>query len=98
MNGNAIGHHQARQDQINIGVGSSAGARPAQLGTNSAQERWLHQHDGVDRRVQEIRKLSTLDVAALITNKMIGTGRQIESSGGHDLTKLDLESLTFIVA
>lgn len=84
MNGHANGHLRAGSDHRIVEDRSSVDTRSLP-GTNSEQNQAHRQDDlednsddlddsGVDKRVKEIRNLSSLDVAALIINKMIGTG------------------------
>lgn len=83
MNGSPNARLQARTGHADVDEGSSVGTRPS---ATHEQDQWparfVIEEDsddvddtGVDRRVREIRNLSSLDVAALITNKMIGTGK-----------------------
>ena len=85
MNGHADGHLQAGPEHEYVREGSSADTRRSQQGTDNERDEWPGRYtieddsddiddSGVDRRVKEIRDLSSLDVAALIINKMIGTG------------------------
>lgn len=76
MNGSPNARLQARTGHADVDEGSSVDTRPS---ATHEQDQWptrfVNVDDtGVDRRVREIRNLSSWDVAALITNKMIGTG------------------------